>query len=155
MSNDLHRYENDLPRFLLTGVVIGFAALLLTVVAYAVGRHAGETSGAVTTAPATSTAPTGAQRKALFTQFGCGGCHTFAPAGTNGTIGPDLAASAASAQADGNLPIEKYVAESITDPDAYITPGYHAGVMPTTYAGQITPAQVQALVAFIVAGQKP
>jgi mono/diheme cytochrome c family protein len=28
--------------------------------------------------------------KAVFTSAGCGGCHTLADAGTNGTVGPNL-----------------------------------------------------------------
>jgi cytochrome c551/c552 len=156
MSNDLHRYENDLPRFLLIGLVIGVIALLLTIVAYTIGRNQGETSSnaVAPTQPAGTAAPT-AQGKALFTQFGCGGCHTFAPADATGTIGPDLATASQAAKTDHGTPLDTYIRQSITDPNAYVTPGYHSGIMPTFYASKLTPTQLQALAAFIAAGQKP
>jgi cytochrome c551/c552 len=151
MTNNLHRYENDLPKFLLIGAIIGFIALLLTIVAYTIGRHHGQT----TTSTATSGGAPGTQGQALFTQFGCGGCHTFARAGATGTIGPDLAAAAQAAKADHNTPLAAYIQQSIVDPNAYISPGYKSGVMPTSYAQQLTSAQIQALVSYIAAGNKP
>lgn len=153
MANDLHRYENDLPRFLLVGLVIGFIALLLTIVAYTIGRNQHGTTSAITTTTSTSTSAPTAQGKALFTQFGCGGCHTFAPANATATIGPDLATANQAAKADHNTPLAAYVRQSITDPNAYISPGYHSGIMPTYYASKLSAAQIQALVAFIAAGQ--
>jgi cytochrome c551/c552 len=153
MTNDLHRYENDLPGFLLVGLVIGVIALLLTIVAYTIGRHQAQTTNPAITPPPTSTAPTTAAGRLLFTRYGCGGCHTFAPAGASGTIGPDLATANQAAKTDHNMPLDAYIRQSIIDPNAYVSPGYNAGIMPTTYANKFTPGQLQALVAFIAAGQ--
>ena len=78
---------------------------------------------------------------------GCGSCHRFKPAGSIGTVGPDLdhlAADAAKANR-GSLPA--YVHESITDPNAYIVPGFPKGVM--VVPSSITPAQIDDLVAFL------
>lgn len=159
MTTPTRRYENDLPRYLLVGVVIGLLALFLTVIAYTIGTHNGSSS--TTSAPPAGTlGSTGggspaAAGKQIFTAQGCGGCHTFAPAGANGTIGPNLQSVAASAKADKNMSLAAYIRQSITDPAAYVVSGYHAGVMPTYYATKLTPAQIGQLVAFIVSGQKP
>jgi len=154
VANDLHRYENDLPRFLLTGVAIGLIVLLLTIVAYTIGRHQTQPANPTTTSPTTTAATSNsAQGQALFAQYGCGGCHTFAPAGATGTIGPNLATANQTAVRDHHMSLTAYLRQSIQDPNAYITPGYHSGVMPTTYTS-LSPTQLQALISFIAAGQR-
>lgn len=161
MTNRTHKYENDLPRFLALGLLIGFVALLLTAIAYNIGSH-NSTTPTSPAAPATggTTASSGggspaAAGQQVFVQSGCGGCHTFAPAGANATIGPDLGKVAAAAKADKNMSLTSYIRQSITDPAAYITPGYKNGVMPTYYATKLTPTQITQLVSYIAAGQKP
>src|SRR6059036_3123710 len=47
--------------------------------------------------------------KAVFMSTGCGTCHTFTPAGTNGTIGPNLDHLAADAAKANQGPLESYV----------------------------------------------
>ena len=69
---------------------------------------------------------------AVFASAGCGGCHAFTPAGTNGAVGPNLDNVAADAQKAGEDPAA-YVKESIVDPNKVIAPGYAAGVMPGTF----------------------
>ena len=72
----------------------------------------------------------------------CGGCHTLQQAGTTGTVGPNLdtALKGKSAQ---------YISQSITDPNAVITPGFQPNVMPQTFGQTLTPPQLQQLVAFL------
>ena len=77
--------------------------------------------------------------KKVFADNGCGSCHTFAPAGATGKIGPDLSTVLKGKSAD-------FIKTSITDPNAYIAPGFKSGVMPTL---PLTPAQVADLVAFL------
>ena len=84
----------------------------------------------------------------LFTENGCAGCHTFGPANATGTTGPPLDDLAAQAQALGREP-EEFVRESIVDPDAVVTEGYPAGVMPKTF-GQLPEEQVNALVQYLL-----
>ncbi len=74
----------------------------------------------------------------------CGSCHTLAAANTSGTTGPDL---------DKVLPGLKpsEVLQSITDPNAKITPGYPAGVMPQNFGQTFTPQQLKALVKYLLA----
>jgi mono/diheme cytochrome c family protein len=94
-------------------------------------------------------APTGAAAgKALFASNGCGGCHTFKPAGSNGKVGPDLDNLAADAKKANRGPLPAYVKESIEDPPAYVVPGFPNGVMPV-YKGKLTDAQINDLVKFL------
>jgi cytochrome c1 len=65
----------------------------------------------------------------VFTSSGCGGCHTFQPAGTTGTTGPDLDELPALAEKAGQ-PLDEFVRESIENPDSYVEEGFPEGVMP-------------------------
>jgi len=94
-------------------------------------------------------APSGAAAgKATFVSSGCGGCHTFKPAGTTGKVGPDLDNLAADAKKANKGPLPVYVKESIEDPGAYVVPGFPNGVMPV-YKGQLTDQQINDLVKFL------
>ena len=85
--------------------------------------------------------------KKLFASEGCTGCHTFAPAGSHGTIGPDLDKLAQYAKQANQGPLQQFVETSITTPGAYIQPGFQ-NVMPTTYAN-LPAKQIADLVAFL------
>ncbi|CAN5580413.1 hypothetical protein BH20ACT15_BH20ACT15_04190 [soil metagenome] len=80
----------------------------------------------------------------------CGGCHTLSAAGTTGTIGPvldDVLQGMTIAQ----------IMESISDPEANITAGFPAGVMPANYGDTLTPDQLKALSQYLLnsAGGQP
>src|SRR5215510_2441246 len=76
-------------------------------------------------------APTGAAAgKAVYDANGCGGCHTFTPAGSAGKVGPNLDDLAAGAEEANRGSLEEYTKESIEDPNAYVVPGFPANVMP-------------------------
>lgn len=85
--------------------------------------------------------------KALFTQNGCGSCHTYAPANATGKIGPSLDNLAADAQKANQGALDQYTATSITNPGAYVVPGYPSGVMPPF--NSLTSQQIGDLVAFL------
>lgn len=72
----------------------------------------------------------------------CGGCHALAQAGTTGTTGPDLdeALKGMSAQ---------QISQSISDPNAMITPGYQPNVMPQNFGQTLQPDQLAALVSYL------
>jgi mono/diheme cytochrome c family protein len=115
-------------------------------VAAYVGRVAGrpgEDKGALATAGLAG-ATDGEQ---IFTAAGCGGCHQFTPADSNGNIGPSLNDLA---KAAGGAPPEKFVSESIVKPNAKIAAGYRPGVMPQNYSSQLTPDQVKALTDYLL-----
>ena len=83
-----------------------------------------------------------------FGSAGCGGCHTFSPAGTDAEIGPSLDDLRAAAEAAGE-PVSRYVRQSIVDPNAVVVEGYQPGVMPTTYEETLSPEELNALVAYL------
>jgi cytochrome c551/c552 len=91
--------------------------------------------------------------KAIFTNQGCGSCHTYKPAGADakGTIGPDLDKLAQYAK-KANQPLAQFVQDSIVNPDKYIQKGYPKGVMPKSYKG-LPPNDIKALVDFLTKPQ--
>lgn len=86
----------------------------------------------------------------IFTSAGCGGCHTFAPAGTTASVGPSLDELAqAASQRPGQSP-EQYVEEAIVEPDALVVQGFPAGTMPSTYGELLDPEQLDLLVDYLL-----
>jgi cytochrome c oxidase subunit 2 len=96
--------------------------------------------------------PPGQAGKTVFANNGCAACHTFAPAGATGKIGPDLDKLQAEAQKAGK-PLQDFVRQSIVDPNAYIEPGYHPNVMPQTFKS-LPKEQLDALVQFLTGAPK-
>jgi mono/diheme cytochrome c family protein len=94
--------------------------------------------------PTTTEQPSGSPEagKTVFQVSGCGGCHTFSAAGTTGTTGPNLDEVLAGKDA-------AFVRQSIVEPNADIAEGYSPGVMPQTYEEQLSPKQIDDLVAFL------
>jgi cytochrome c oxidase subunit II len=91
-----------------------------------------------------------ASAKTFFVDNGCDGCHTFKPAGANGTVGPDLDNLREAAQKAGQ-PLEEFIRQSIVDPNAYVAPGYPKGVMPETFSS-LPKQQLDALVGYLSGG---
>lgn len=85
----------------------------------------------------------------VFTTAGCGGCHAFAPAGTDAAVGPSLDELDA-----GGAPLDDFIRESIVDPNAKLAPGYQGDVMPNTFDKSLTDQQIDALVQYLSDGQK-
>jgi mono/diheme cytochrome c family protein len=156
--------------FVVLLIPVGFAG-------YAVGHYTsigkppttitltvGGTVTSVTTTPTTTTSATTtsssggavAAGKVVFNTASpttCATCHTFKPAGSSGTVGPNLdTAPAMDAKADGNMNLAAFIRQSITDPNAYIAKGYSAGIMPQTFGTSLTSTQINSLVAFILSG---
>ena len=86
-----------------------------------------------------------AEGKKVFVDNGCGGCHTFKAAGTNGKVGPNLDDVLNGKDAE-------FVKTSITDPNAEIAPGFTPNIMPQNYGSQLTAKQLADLVAFLTKG---
>jgi mono/diheme cytochrome c family protein len=78
----------------------------------------------------------------VFAANGCGSCHALAAANATGTIGPDLDQTLADKDA-------AYIEEAIVDPDATIADGFNAGVMPTSFGDDISPEDLEALIAYL------
>ena len=129
------------------GVAVAVAVFAVVLLATSGGnsgaRDAGaqaKASGAAAT-PAT-TAPTGREAAAgrlVFAEMGCGSCHRLAAAGSSGPIGPSL---------DDALPhhTRASLLAKIRDPGA-------GSIMPGGFARRMSPAQLQALVTFLLAAR--
>ena len=85
--------------------------------------------------------------KTLFDAEGCNSCHTYAPAKSKGTVGPDLDKLAADAKKANQGSLEDYTATSIKNPSAYVVPGFPPGVMPPF--DKLSEKQIADLVAFL------
>jgi mono/diheme cytochrome c family protein len=157
--------KRGLVPFILVTLIL-MAAMLSAVEVFAKEEHHGEAAGETTETSTTPTGTTATQTtptttaptapppppagnaqagKAVFLAQGCGSCHTFSPAGSNGTVGPDL-----DDVLKGKDPA--FIHQSIVDPNAVIASGYSAGVMPQTFGQQLSPKQIDDLVAFLASG---
>jgi mono/diheme cytochrome c family protein len=106
-------------------------------VAAYVGRYAGVPGAAPPKVP-------GGPGAQVFANNGCGGCHTLAAAKSGGTTGPDF---------NKVLPGQTaaMIKESIVAPNAKITPGYPANVMPQDFATILKPNEIDELVEYLIA----
>jgi cytochrome c oxidase subunit 2 len=85
---------------------------------------------------------------AVFQQNGCGSCHRFKPAGSTGTIGPDLDNLKAEAAKANRGSLAAFIKESIVTPQAYLAPGY-SDDMPHTFGTQIPSDKLKQLVQYL------
>jgi len=112
---------------------------------------AGTTTGQTTTTTASGPTGNAANGKTLFTAQGCAACHTFTPAGSKGTIGPDLDKLADYAQQAGQ-PLDEFTLDAIINPPPkYVPPGFQ-DTMPTDFGTKLTKQQQADLVAFLTSG---
>jgi mono/diheme cytochrome c family protein len=72
----------------------------------------------------------------------CGSCHTYGPAGTEQTLGPNLDEALADKDA-------QFILESIVNPDAEVTSGFADNLMPEDYGQKLNEQQLADLVAFL------
>jgi mono/diheme cytochrome c family protein len=79
----------------------------------------------------------------VFANNGCAGCHTLKAANAGGTVGPDL---------DQVLPGQTaaMITQSIVTPNAKITKGYPANVMPQNFEQMIPADQLKQLVSYLI-----
>jgi mono/diheme cytochrome c family protein len=80
--------------------------------------------------------------KEAFMSSGCGGCHTYGPAGTSATIGPDLDTALQGKD-------DQFVLESIVDPNKEVASGFQPNIMPSTFGESLSDEQLADLVAFL------
>jgi cytochrome c oxidase subunit 2 len=81
----------------------------------------------------------------IFTSAGCSGCHTLAKAGATAKVGPDLGKL-------GNVSAA-FIRTSIEDPNAKITKGYKANIMPQDFKDKLSKQELDALVKYLLEAQ--
>ena len=107
------------------------AAVLAAVALCACGGSSGTSSGAgEKTGTVTRTPTAGSAGAQVFDAAGCGVCHTFTPAGSTGTVGPNL---------DALKPSYTTVVHQVI---------HGGGVMPS-FASRLTSAQIAAVARFV------
>jgi cytochrome c oxidase subunit 2 len=132
---------------------LGHALMRSTAIVMATDDYTKWYKGAGATTTPTSSGGSASAATLFKTTATCGACHTFTPAGTKGTIGPNLD-NLKEAAAKAGQPLEAYVKQSIEDPDAYITPGYTKGLMSGSCCKQLSPDQINTLVQYLVSNTK-
>lgn len=80
--------------------------------------------------------------RTLFADAGCANCHALSDAGASAAVGPSLDSALQGED-------EQFVETSIVDPNAEIEQGYEAGIMPTDYSDQLSPEELDVLVAYL------
>ena len=146
------RWRPDFPGrwrglFILVTIAL-FVGMMASVFVFGQGSEeseAAETTGAeTTTAATTTTGPQGnpTAGKQVFAASGCGSCHTFEPAGSTGTVGPNLGEALKGKDAT-------FIRTSIVDPNAVIAKGYPPNIMPQTFGQQLSTTQLNDLIAFL------
>jgi cytochrome c oxidase subunit 2 len=78
----------------------------------------------------------------VYASTGCGSCHTYGPAGSEGTIGPNLNETLQGVDAE-------FIRTSIVNPNAEIAEGFGPDIMPGNYGEQLDDQQLADLVAFL------
>jgi heme/copper-type cytochrome/quinol oxidase subunit 1/cytochrome c551/c552 len=111
-------------------LIVLFLVAVAAATGYVVGRESAE-QGATTTP--TPTVPAEVDGAAVFASAGCGGCHTFAPAGSSGNVGPSLDETALDATA---------IAELVTK---------GRGGMPA-FSGRLSEAEIDAVADYVATG---
>jgi cytochrome c oxidase subunit 2 len=84
-----------------------------------------------------------ADGQAIFEAQGCASCHTLADAGSSAQVGPNLDTVLEGVDAD-------YVRTAIVDPNQEISEGFQPGVMPQDYGEQLSDAELDALVDYLL-----
>jgi mono/diheme cytochrome c family protein len=95
--------------------------------------------------PAAAADPVAAGGRTYLIQ--CSGCHAISDAGPS-SLGPRLDAIVARAKASPDP--AAWLRRAITDPVAETAPGYQPGLMPLYYGQSFTPAEIDALVAYML-----
>jgi mono/diheme cytochrome c family protein len=104
-----------------------------------VAAYVGQVAGVPGIEPPQAAGGEGGQ---IFTNNGCGSCHTLAIAESTGAVGPNL---------DDVLPGQptSMIQQSIEDPNAQISQGFQDGIMPQDYADTIPPEDLKFLVKWL------
>ncbi len=92
-----------------------------------------------------------ARGRQVFHKLDCGRCHVID--GEGGRIGPDLSRiGTVAATRIAGTSAEDYIGQHILAPGSYVVPGYN-DVMPRGLARNLSPSDLDALIAFLASHQ--
>ena len=88
--------------------------------------------------------------KDLFAKQACSACHVI-EAGKPATVGPNLSniGNRAAARKPGYA-AEQYIWESILNPNAFLAPGFGAGIMPQDFRQKLSDQDLKDLIAYLL-----
>ncbi len=99
--------------------------------------------------PAGEVSAAAARGAEIFSDTSCSSCHSLEPGRT--VVGPSMAGVGERASSTvSDVSAADYLHQSIVDPDAHIVDGFPAHVMPDSFEKQLTPEQIDDLVAFLL-----
>ncbi len=110
-----------------------------------VAAYVGSVAGVPGIEPPTAPGGPGGQ---VFANNGCGSCHTFAAAGSQGAVGPNLDEGLSDQTA-------QQIEKNIVDPNAEIAKGFQPNIMPANYGQTIDPKDLKLLVDFLYENSRP
>jgi cytochrome c oxidase subunit 2 len=144
------QYPGKQLGWFIAGTLVFFVAMLSAVEVFGAEPEESKAAETGTVAQPPPPPPAAQEGKApngkiVFSDQGCGSCHTFKAAGATGTVGPDLDAALQGKDA-------AFIRESIDDPNKVIASGYQPNIMPQTFQQTLTPTQINDLVAFLQSG---
>jgi mono/diheme cytochrome c family protein len=116
---------------------LGIAAVVFVAVLLLSGG--GARTDAAARAPGAALPGDARAGRAVFARMGCGSCHRLAAAGSSGQIGPPL-----------DQVLDRHTAASLR---AKITDPGGGSIMPQDFARRMSPADLRALVAFLLAAR--
>lgn len=87
-----------------------------------------------------------ARGRQVYRALDCGRCHQIAGAGSR--VGPDLSRAGTVAEQRRPGAAADYLRQSVTDPGAYVVPGY-VDAMPRGLARGLSTADLDALIAYL------
>jgi cytochrome c2 len=131
-------------------LVLALLAIVLAGCAHGGKVVAPTAKDVIGTLPQKKTLPKGdaAAGKPIFASQGCTGCHTYKPAGSNASVGPDLDKLADYTKQANASDVQEFTRESIVNPSAYVQPGF-SDVMPKDYGQKLNDKQLADLIAFL------
>jgi cytochrome c553 len=126
-------------------VIPAVAGVLAAAATYAVLDDGGTEPRATTATAASSATTTAADTdgRAVFVRLGCGSCHRLSAARSQGDMGPDL-----------DVALAAHTAESLRAKIVDPYPGEATpGAMPKDFGARLSAAELDALVAFLLASR--
>ncbi len=87
----------------------------------------------------------------VYEQYGCGACHALSDYGSVAVVGPELdGIGERGATTVEGLDARGYILQSIINPNAYLTPGFQANLMPQNFGDRMSEQELDILVDYLL-----